>query len=181
MESRGLRRLEVGREPGNVQMHTREGCHALGCLWGPLPASPRVVLPWKCRWEADTQRPGLLGEELLSWWGPPLRAVLAGCSASGLSKWVSWAVTFLGHLLAQCCHIYSFPLRSEVKHPGGSASPPIAWDWEQLVDSDALSRLSGGKKYPGESRWGCVRVVVWGRERGRERGTLLIILKFCQN
>lgn len=52
-------------------------------------------------------------------------------------------------------------------HPGGGTSPPTAWDWEELVDSDKLSRLSGRKKCPGESRWGCVRV--GGRERGRER------------
>lgn len=178
-ESRGLGRLEVGREPGNVHIHTREGCHVLGCLWGPLPASPRVVLPWKCRWEADTQAPGRRAALLM---GSPSQ----GCAGRmlclcGLSKWVSWAVTFLGHLLAQCCHIYSFPLRSEVKHPGGNASPPTAWDWEELADSDALSRLSGRKKCPAESRWGRVRVGVWGRERGRETGTLLIILKFCQN
>lgn len=146
----------------------------LACIsqsWAPLkmPVGSRHAETWA------------LGEELLSWWGPPLRAVLAGCSASVGSvsecpeQWLSWGIfwpsvsTFTASLWGQKWRIQV--AAHHLPQPGTGRS---------LLTATSCPGSRGGRNAQ-ERAGGDVCVWEGGREAERDRGTLLIILKFCQN
>ena len=181
MESKGAQRqINETRDGQRARQvfNTKSGrWHCVGCLWWPWPASPGVTFSCKCRWEADTQRSGIPAEELLRWWTPVRGPCWARAlpASRGRVQPASCAVALWGHLRAECFHVDSVPLRSEVRHLGGWASPLI---WEisphrsglggALVYSDASSGLSGEEEVSRRERvWG-VWVCVWERERDRE-------------